>query len=133
MTPLGIHILHSNPDEMQGPGVNYRTDNGLRTTTFRNKHPMRGYPQEVLLGFTRAPNTIAHGCRLVSSCFFVFTCGDTKTYTNMSRVRVRYHCFRQRKTVPRSVKWGTIKYVKDGSKELKTSSLRQASCGIPCL
>jgi len=55
MTPLGIHILHSNPDEMQGPGVNYRTDNGLRTTTFRNKHPMRGYPQEVLLRFTRAP------------------------------------------------------------------------------
>ncbi len=72
MTPLGIHILHNNSNEMQGPGANYRTGDDLRATTFRNKHPMRGYPQEVLLGFTRAPNTIAHGCRLISYCFFGF-------------------------------------------------------------
>ena len=55
MTPLGIHILHNNSNEMQGPGANNRTGDDLRATTFRNKHPMRGYPQEVLLGFTRAP------------------------------------------------------------------------------
>ena len=68
MTPLGIHILHNNPNEMQGPGTNYRTGDDLCATTFRNRHPMRGYPQEVLLGFTRAPIQQ----RMDADSFFLF-------------------------------------------------------------